>query len=70
MATDNDTSGPDPDIKDAVEGYQRFRLQYERDRAFFKGLATRQQKPRLLWIGCSDSRVVPAQITNADPGEL
>lgn len=70
MATDNDTSGPDPDIKDAVEGYQRFRQQYERDRAFFKGLATRKQKPRLLWIGCSDSRVVPAQITNADPGEL
>lgn len=60
----------DPDIKDAVEGYARFRQQFERDKAFYKNLATKKQKPRLLWIGCSDSRVVPAQITNADPGEL
>jgi carbonic anhydrase len=60
----------DPDLADALEGYERFRQQFERDQAFFKGLAARKQKPRLLWIGCSDSRVVPAQITSADPGEL
>jgi carbonic anhydrase len=60
----------DPDIKDAMEGHERFRAAFERDRAFYQGLATRKQKPRLLWIGCSDSRVVPAQITSADPGEL
>lgn len=70
MTSDKDASGVDLDIKDAVEGYQRFRQHYERDRAFFKALATKKQKPRLLWIGCSDSRVVPAQITQADPGEL
>jgi len=39
-------------------------------KAFYQSLATAKQKPRLLWIGCSDSRVVPAQITSADPGEL
>lgn len=60
----------DPDIKDAIEGYERFRREFERDRAFYKSLATKKQKPRLLWIGCCDSRVVPAQITSADPGEL
>ena len=64
------TDWSDPDIKDAVEGHERFKQQFERDKAFYRGLATRKQKPRLLWIGCSDSRVVPAQITSADPGEL
>ncbi|MCL4768258.1 MAG: hypothetical protein KJZ80_18720 [Hyphomicrobiaceae bacterium] len=64
------TDWSDPDIRDAVEGHERFKRQFERDKAFYRSLATRKQKPRLLWIGCSDSRVVPAQITSADPGEL
>ncbi len=29
-----------------------------------------QQKPHTLWIGCSDSRVVPELIVDAGPGEL
>lgn len=60
----------DPDIADAVLGHARFRAAFEADREFFETLASAKQKPRLLWIGCSDSRVVPAQITGADPGEL
>ena len=28
------------------------------------------QKPKILWIGCSDSRVNPERITGAAPGEL
>lgn len=60
----------DPDIADAIEGHARFRARFDKDRAFFENLASAKQKPRLLWIGCSDSRVVPAQITGADPGEL
>src|SRR5690349_15968666 len=70
MTTAKDQYGVDLDIKDAIEGYERFRLEFERDRSFFKSLATKKQKPRLLWIGCCDSRVVPSQITSADPGEL
>src|SRR5262245_58741666 len=70
MTTAKDQQGVDLDIKDAIEGYERFRIEFERDRAFFKSLATRKQKPRLLWIGCCDSRVIPSQITSADPGEL
>lgn len=60
----------DLDIADAIAGHARFRAAFEQDRTFFQTLAGAQQKPRLLWIGCSDSRVVPAQITGADPGEL
>lgn len=70
MTTEKDARGVDLDIKDAIEGHQRFRQQFERDRDFYSSLATKKQKPRLLWIGCADSRVVPAQITGADPGEL
>ncbi len=36
---------------------------------FFAGLA-HQQRPRYLWIGCSDSRVPANQITDLRPGEV
>ena len=70
MTISTGRDGLDPDIRDAIEGHERFRLAFERDRAFFQSLTVAKQKPRLLWIGCSDSRVVPSQITQADPGEL
>ncbi|MEO6623717.1 MAG: carbonate dehydratase [Burkholderiaceae bacterium] len=42
----------------------------ERDRpGFFTGLLA-QQKPRYMWIGCSDSRVPANEITGLDPGEV
>ena len=40
-----------------------------RDPAFFEQLS-RQQAPRYLWIGCSDSRVPANQIVGLAPGEL
>jgi len=40
-----------------------------RDPGFFEGLA-RQQAPRYLWIGCSDSRVPANEIVGLRPGEL
>ncbi len=39
------------------------------DPDFFARLA-RQQAPRFLWIGCSDSRVPANEIVGLDPGEL
>jgi carbonic anhydrase len=36
---------------------------------FFAGL-TQQQKPKFMWIGCSDSRVPANQITGLEPGEV
>lgn len=41
----------------------------ENDPDFFARLAN-QQKPRYLWIGCSDSRVPANQITGLPPGEV
>jgi carbonic anhydrase len=41
----------------------------KRDPGFFNRLA-RQQAPRYLWIGCSDSRVPANEIVGLHPGEL
>jgi carbonic anhydrase len=43
------------------------KLQIDKD--FFNRLA-HQQKPKFLWIGCSDSRVPANEITGTDPGEV
>ncbi|MBE0598890.1 MAG: carbonic anhydrase [Desulfuromonadales bacterium] len=42
---------------------------FERHRDLFRQLG-RRQKPHTLFIGCSDSRVVPNLITKTHPGEL
>ena len=44
------------------------RMKRERP-GFFTGLMA-QQKPRYMWIGCSDSRVPANEITGLDPGEV
>lgn len=41
----------------------------EKDASFFEKLAA-AQRPDLLWIGCSDSRVPANQITGLAPGEV
>ena len=56
----------DPDL---LAGYHRYRRKVVDERIDRAAMA-RGQAPRALWIGCSDSRVIPVEITDADPGEL
>jgi carbonic anhydrase len=52
-------------------GFRRFREElYPRHRRTYEQLADKGQRPHTLVIGCSDSRVDPAAIFDAGPGEL
>jgi len=52
-------------------GYRRYReRRWPELRTLHDELATRGQRPSTLVIACSDSRVDPATIFDADPGEL
>jgi carbonic anhydrase len=52
------------------KGIAKFRQEdFEAHRELFRSLG-RSQKPHTLFIGCSDSRVVPDLITRTMPGEL
>jgi carbonic anhydrase len=42
---------------------------FTKKKEFYAGLA-KGQSPKVLWIGCSDSRVTPERITSAEAGEL
>ncbi|MCI0754191.1 carbonic anhydrase [Teichococcus vastitatis] len=58
-------------LEDLFAGYQRFRAEvWPERRKLFEALARDGQSPRALVIACSDSRVDPAMVFNAAPGEL
>jgi len=57
-------------IQDLFSHNRAWAAEMERQRpGFFSGL-TQQQKPKYMWIGCSDSRVPANQITGLEPGEI
>lgn len=52
-------------------GFRRFREKYfDKEDSLYSRLSTGGQSPKTLIIGCSDSRVDPAMMTSASPGEM
>ncbi len=57
-------------MKKLIEGAVAFRQNdFEKHEQLFTELG-KEQKPHTLFIGCSDSRIVPGMITATRPGEL
>ena len=54
-----------------IKGYRDFRSgDYKNQKDLYEELGTKGQKPKVLLIGCIDSRVDPSDIFNAYPGQM
>src|SRR5918996_5148071 len=57
-------------LEQLIEGYRRFRERdWARERERWAGLSE-GQSPKVMILSCADSRVDPAQIFDAKPGEI
>jgi carbonic anhydrase len=58
-------------IKHLLSGHAHFRHEYfAGESAFLQHLASEGQRPSAMYVGCSDSRVIPELLTNSGPGQL
>ncbi|GJM03083.1 MAG: carbonic anhydrase [Rhodomicrobium sp.] len=54
-----------------IEGHKKFKREdFPKERSSYEKLATVGQAPKVLVVGCSDSRVDPSHIFNAEAGDL
>ncbi len=64
-------SGMQEDIKALIQGHQKFRAHYfDEGDTTFSDLVHQGQRPKVLMVACCDSRVDPALVMNAQPGDL
>jgi carbonic anhydrase len=57
-------------LNDLFEHNRRWAQSMQAQQPGFFTRLSQQQKPRYMWIGCSDSRVPANQITGLEPGEV
>ena len=57
-------------MEDYAQGNKLFRTYFKKNKESLLKLVTSGQSPKALFIGCSDSRVIPDLMVQADPGDL
>lgn len=59
------------DIRTLIKGHQKFReAHFAKEGSPFTELVAEGQRPKILMVACSDSRVDPALVLNCQPGDL
>lgn len=58
------------DLKEYAQGNSLFREYFQKNKESLLELVKNGQKPKALFIGCSDSRVIPDMMVQSDPGDL
>lgn len=57
-------------IESIKAGYQEFKEQFRLNMQFYKKLSSEGQNPCVMYIGCSDSRVIPEKLLNLSEGDV
>jgi carbonic anhydrase len=58
-------------LQEFAKGHENFqKVAFSKNKQRFSHLIQNGQNPKALFIGCSDSRVMPAMITGSKPGDL
>jgi carbonic anhydrase len=58
------------DLEKFAKGNELFKTYFKKNKESLLNLVTNGQSPKALFIGCSDSRVIPDLIVQSNPGDL